>query len=195
MQDWKTLQQKIGPLRYQTSKSDCVPTTVINGLLMVTKAQLNPKLQKLIWNVSLDSNDGPTGWVSCQLLSDTLNAWFKRADQDKYESKQKLRFKSEILDEKSKTPPGLDSIRSCLKLNGVACITTEKGTHYSLIVAEEGDRFLGFDPWWSGDQTQEENLTKFEKYCGLINVEWEKEALSKLLAVKKNRWIHLVSPL
>lgn len=66
--------------------------------------------------------------------------------------------------------------------------------HYSLIIAEEDDRFIGFDPLWWRAPTQEERVTKFKKYCGLINVEWEEKALLKHLDYQNCSWVHLIYP-
>ena len=100
MRDWKRLYKRIGPLRYQASQSDCVPTTVVNGLIVVMETQLKPRLLQLVWNASIDSKAG-TGCVGSQVISDVLNAWFSRARDDGYE-KNRLPFKSEIVEESGK---------------------------------------------------------------------------------------------
>jgi len=139
--DWKKLSKTIGPLRYQMSECDCVPTTIINALLVVRKRRLKPKLLHLIWSVSLDFNKEGTGYVSSQLLAHVLQSWFDRALSDGYETRTP-NVTSEIIEGETVHLNQSNRIARCLNAGGVACLTTENGGHYSLLLAQEGNDYL-----------------------------------------------------
>ena len=187
MRDWKRLYKRIGPLRYQASESDCVPTTVVNGLIVVMETQLKPRLLQLVWNVSIDSKAG-TGCVGSQVISDVLNAWFSRARDDGYE-KSRLPFKSEIVEGGKVHLDRNNPIGRCLNGGGVVCITTKNGTHYSLILAEDNGKYMLFDPWWSPSRSKDD----FLDYHGLVNQVWDRDRLLDELKKPNNKWIHLIS--
>lgn len=191
--DWKKLSKRIGPLRYQMSECDCVPTTIINALLVVRKRRLKPKLLHLIWSVSLDFSKEGTGFVSSQLLAHVLQSWFEPALADGYETR-KPNFKSEILEGEDVHLNRSNRIARCLNAGGVACLTTEDGGHYSLLLAQEGSDYIGFDPWWLESYSSKGHLDNFQKYHGIANTRWTRDELLSELNKKSNRWIHLISP-
>ncbi len=191
--DWKKLSKMIGPLRYQMSECDCVPTTIINGLLVVRKRQLKPKLLHLIWSVSLDFNKEGTGYVSSQLLAHVLQCWFDRALADGYETRNP-KLKSEIIEGETIHLNQNNPIARCLNIGGVVCLTRENGNHYSLLIAQEGNDYLGFDPWWCESYSSEDHAIKFGDYHGIVNIRWTRDELLKEIKRKNNKWIHLIFP-
>ena len=151
MRDWESLYKKIGPLRYESSTSDCVPTTVINGLNVLFERHLHPKLLHLIWSLSMDREKKVgTGWVCCDVLSNLLSKWFERAHEDGYEKAQ-LPFTSKIIEGESVHLGKSNPILRCLNNGGVACLST--ADHYYLILGVENDNFLLFDCWWHKSKT------------------------------------------
>lgn len=191
--DWKKLSKTIGPLRYQMSEADCVPTTIINALLVVRKRKLKPKLLHLIWSVSLDFSKEGTGFVSSQLLAYVLQSWFDRALADRYEAR-KPNLKSEILEGNDVHLGQGNRIARCLNLGGVACLTTYDGGHYSLLLGQEGNEYLGFDPWWQESFASKKHIECFQDYHGIVNMRWSREELLAELSRKSNQWIHLIFP-
>lgn len=189
---WEELSKKIGPLRYQMSEADCVPITIINALLVVRKKRLNPQLLRLIFNVSIDDQEG-TGFVSSQALAHILQTWFERAHEDGYENGI-LGFKSEIVEGESVHLAQNNPVSRCLNQGGVVCLTTMDGGHYSLLIAQENGEYLGFDPWWRASYASKKHRDEFAKYQGIINVRWNREKLSQELKKKDNKWIHLIYP-
>lgn len=194
----KKLSKEIGPLRYQMSESDCVPITIINALLVVRKKLLKPKLLHLIWTVSLDYDTEGTGWVYSQLLAHALQSWFDRALTDKYEAR-KPKLKSEIIEGNDVHLNKDNRIACCLDLGGVACLTTyaDDGVgHYSLLLAQEGNDYLGFDPWWDKSYSSPKHLEEFGNYHGMVNIRWTRDELLSGLnnKGKNNRWVHLIFP-
>ena len=190
MRDWNHLQEKIGPLRYQASKSDCVPTTIINGLAILLESKLHPKLHQLIWALAGDQDKlGGTGWVCCDTLSVLLSKWFQRAHQDN-RADGPLPFTSEIIEGPDVNLGKTGKLFRCLSGGGVACLVTGKNAnHYSLLIGLEGDIFLGFDCWWDEKKTAR-HLEKFAAYKGIVNIKWTREELEKEL--QQSGWVHLL---
>jgi hypothetical protein len=182
---WESLYKKIGPLRYQSSTHDCVPTTVINALTVLFERQLHPKLLHLIWSLSMDGDKG-TGWVCCDVLSTLLSKWFERAHQDGYE-KEKLPFTSKIIEDESVHLGKSNQILRCLNSGGVACLST--ATHYYLILGVEDDNFLLFDCCWHKSKTPKQ-LKELDSYKGLVNTRWSRGKLEDDLSNFK--WVHLL---
>lgn len=193
MRDWNDLYQKIGPLRYQASASDCVPTTLINGLTILLEERLHPKLHQLIWALAGDQDkNGGTGWVCCETLSVLLNTWFERAHQDKRASGP-LPFSSQIIEGKSVNLKKDGELLRCLSNNGVACLVSgKKSDHYSLLIGTENDCFVGFDSWWNGKKTAK-RLESMAEYKGMINLIWTRDELETEL--KQGGWVHLLAHL
>jgi len=190
MQDWESLYHKIGPLRYQASASDCVPTTIINGLAVLMGRPLHSKLHQLVWALAGDQDKhGGTGWVCCDTLAVLLSKWFDRAHEDGRE-KGELPFTSEIIEGKRVDLATNGALLRCLRDGGVACLTTgERADHYSLLMAREGDEFIGFDSFWEGKKTAK-RLESFAAYKGMVNIRWTKEELGNEL--HKGSWVHLL---
>jgi len=188
MRDWNDLYQKIGPLRYQASTSDCVPTTIINGLSILLEGPLPPKLHQLIWALAGDQDkNGGTGWVCCDTLAALLSRWFQRAHQDK-RAPESLPFTSEIIENAINLKPGGKLLR-CLSGGGVACLTTGKNAdHYTLLIGTEGDYFLGFDSWW--DKKTSKRVDAFAPYKGMVNIKWSRGELEDEL--QRCNWVHLL---
>ena len=192
---WTKLYKEIGPLRYQSSTGDCVPTTLLNGLSVLLRRPLHPTLLKLIWSLSVDS--GVTGWVCCDALSSLLTKWFERAATDKYESPSKLRFSSRIIEGADVHLGPNNLLDQCLKMQGVACVSIgPKSDHYVLILGFENGRYLGFNCLWEKDKTSR-NLSVLDSYKGLVNVTWSRSDLKKLIPPRSKvglRWMHLLAP-
>lgn len=193
MRDWENLYKKIGPLRYQASLSDCVPTTIINGLAVLLEGHLHPKLHSLIGSLSADGLQG-TGWVCCDTLSCLLTKWFERAHQDGYYQKgfekKALPFSSKIIEGKAVHLGKSNPLLRCINGGGVACLTTgHKSDHYSLLLGVEDGHFLGFDCWWD-DKGTPKRLENLASYRGLVNVTWSREELQKEL--ERSPWVHLL---
>lgn len=190
MRDWNHLYQKIGPLRYQASTSDCVPTTIINGLTVLFESRIHPKLHQLIWALAGDQDKhGGTGWVCCDTLSVLLSKWFQRAHQD-YRADGPLPFTSEIVEGPSVNLDGRGKLLRCLAGGGVACLVTGKNAdHYTLLIGIEDDCFLGFDSWWNGKKTTK-RLEEFASYKGMANIRWTRAELEKEL--QQSGWVHLL---
>ena len=187
MRNWEALYKKIGPLRYQSSTSDCVPTTLINGLTVLLERQIEPRLLQLIWALSLDREKVGTGWVCCDVLSNLLSKWFDRAHEDGYE-KAALPFTSKIIEGNSVHLRKGNPILRCLNSDGVACLSTAE--HYYLILGVENDKFLLFDCWWDKSNTPK-RLQELGAYKGLVNTTWSREDLENILTDFK--WVHLLS--
>lgn len=202
MNRWKTLASKIGPLRYQSSEADCVPTSVVNGLLVVMGKPISAKLLQLIWSVSIDDGEG-TGYVGCSVIADILQSWFKRSHQDGKEKKS-LPYSSEIIEGETVGLHRNNALARCLNGGGVACITTDKGAHYLLVLAEENSQYLMFDPTWPMDKPSRKTAAKVkenllvgsgEDYNGLVNLIWSRERFQKEITGKHNQWMHLIHKL
>lgn len=191
MRDWEKLYEKIGPLRYQASSSDCVPTAIINGLMVLLEDRLHPKLHQLIWAIAGDQDkNGGTGWVCCDTLALLLNKWFQRAHQDK-RAKEPLPFTSQIIEgNKEVNLNKTGALLRCINGGGVACLVTGKNAdHYSLLLGVDEHGFLGFDSWWDGKKAARE-LENFAPYKGLVNVRWTPSKLKDALA--DSGWVHLM---
>ncbi len=192
--DWKKLSDEIGPLRYQMSEADCVPTTIINALLVVRRRPLKPKLLHLIWSVSIDQNAKGTGWACSQLLAHVLQSWFTYASTDKYE-RGKILLRSDIVEGENVSLDKNNRIARCLNSKGVVCLTTSNGGHYCLLITKEENYYLGFDPSWNSYYSTPEHSDDYRQYHGLVNVCWTREELISELSLEANKWIHTISPL
>lgn len=193
MRNWEELYQKIGPLRYQASTSDCVPTTIINGLAVLLGRHIHPKLHQLIWALAGDQDrHGGTGWVCCDTLSVLLSKWFQRAHEDGRE-KEPLPFSSQVIEGDLVNLKENGALMRCMKGGGVACLTTGKNAdHYALLIGIEGDVFIGFDSWWEGKKTAR-RIEEFASYKGIINMKWTREELAQVL--HNSGWVHLLGRL
>jgi hypothetical protein len=193
MDKWDLLYEEIGPLRYQSSKKDCVPTTLINGLSVLLKCPLNSTLLKLIWSLSLDR--GVTGWVCCDTLSSLLTKWFERAHKDDGEPSERS-YTSRIIEGAAVHLGPRNLLDQCLKNHGVACISIgEKSNHYVLILGFENDRYLGFNCMWDKKSTPK-RLKNLTAYKGLVNITWTRKELEEIMPPPNVglRWIHLLAP-
>lgn len=189
MHDWHQLYNQIGPLRYQASSSDCVPMTIINGLSLLFRRHLHPKLNQLIWALAGDQDKrGGTGWVCCDTLAVLLSKWFDRAHQDNREDGP-LPFTSEIIEGTAVNLEKRGKLLRCLKNGGLACIVTGKyANHYCLLIATDGEDFLGFDSWW--DKNTAKRVEAFSQYKGMVNIRWTREELEREL--QNSGWVHLL---
>jgi hypothetical protein len=179
---------KIGPLRYQASTSDCVPTTIINGVSILLEAPLHPKLHQLIWALAGDHKNGGTGWVCCDTLAALLSRWFQRAHQDE-RAGESLPFTSEIIEGDSINLKRGGKLLRCLSSGGVACLATGKNAdHYALLIGTDEDYFLGFDSWW--DKKTAKRLEAFVTYKGMVNIKWNRTELETEL--QQSSWVHLL---
>ena len=195
MDKWERLYNKIGPLRYQSSTGDCVPTTIVNGLSVLVKRPLHPTLLKLIWSLSVDQE--VTGWVCCDTLSSLLAKWFERAHKDNYEKGSKLRYTSRIIEGVAVHLGPNNLLDQCLKHQGVACMSIgKKSDHYVLILGFENDRYLGFNCLWDENKTPQQ-LENLASYKGLVNITWSRKELEKIIPNPSDvalRWMHLLTP-
>ena len=195
MDKWERLYNKIGPLRYQSSTGDCVPTTIVNGLSVLVKRPLHPTLLKLIWSLSVDQE--VTGWVCCDTLSSLLAKWFERAHKDNYEKGSKLRYTSRIIEGVAVHLGPNNLLDHCLKNQGVACMSIGKESdHYVLILGFENDRYLGFNCLWDENKTPQQ-LENLASYKGLVNITWSRKELEKIIPNPSDvalRWMHLLTP-
>ena len=195
MDKWERLYNKIGPLRYQSSTGDCVPTTIVNGLSVLVKRPLHPTLLKLIWSLSVDQE--VTGWVCCDTLSSLLAKWFERAHKDNYEKGSKLRYTSRIIEGVAVHLGPNNVLDQCLKNQGVACMSIgKKSDHYVLILGFENDRYLGFNCLWDENKTPQQ-LENLASYKGLVNITWSRKELEKIIPNPSDvalRWMHLLTP-
>jgi hypothetical protein len=192
---WQRLYEKIGPLRYQSSEGDCVPTTLLNGLSVLLERPLHPTLLKLVWSLSVDQRT--TGWVCCDALSSLLTKWFERAHQDKYETLSKLRYTSRIVEGAEVHLGPNNLLDQCLRKQGIACISIgEESNHYVLILGFENEQYLGFNCLWDGKRTLQ-RLENLASYKGLVNITWTREELEEVITEPQKvgwRWMHLLAP-
>jgi hypothetical protein len=192
LESFKAVYKKVGPLRYQMADADCVPTTVVNSLLFVTRKTVPHRLMRLIWTSSLDQPRG-TGWVCSRILSDVLHAWFTMSSFDGEAKKLTLAaFRSEV---KQGKDVSLRRIVTTLKTGGAVCLTTENGSHYALLHSHnQGKEFYGFDPTWLGPTKGKTALEHSDKTFGMVNIVWTCEELQNILEDENNQFIHLISP-
>ena len=195
MDKWERLYNKIGPLRYQSSTGDCVPTTIVNGLSVLVKRPLHPTLLKLIWSLSVDQE--VTGWVCCDTLSSLLAKWFERAHKDNYEKGSELSYTSRIIEGEAVHLGPRNLLDQCLRKQGVACMSIGKSSnHYVLILGFENDRYLGFNCLWDENKTPQQ-LENLASYKGLVNITWSRKELEKIIPNPSDvalRWMHLLTP-
>lgn len=190
--DFKKISAAVGPLRYQSSTSDCVPTTVINALLVLLQKRLDPALIRFIWAASLDLGKAGTGSVGSKILAHVLESWFEHAADDKY-VKSALNFRSEIISGDSAHLGPNNALIRCLNNGGVACIMTG-GDHYSLLLCRSGLTYFGFDPYWNTHQVKRAGTVDYSKYHGLVNRSWSRKELLEGLSANENKWFHLIYP-
>ena len=193
MHDWKAIARKTGPLRYQMSESDCVPTTVINGMIFLLQRRIHPRLLNMIWHISVESKGG-SGWVTSQLLSDLLNTWFKLAVYDRNES-DVMPFESRIIEGDAAHLDRNNTIVRALNAGGVCCLTVRDGRHYILLLSTDGQQFLAFDPYWKRDMASADHQTRFSEYHGLVNTVISRAELMSLLKISSNKWVQIISPI
>lgn len=188
---WRSIADAIGPLRYQSSESDCVPTTVINGLLVLYRRQIPAALVKLVWTVGVDFDEG-TGYVGTRTLAALLDAWFKMAYLDTREATP-IALSSRII-ERRDVYLGPDSqIDKTLANGGVCCLTVQKGCHYALLLGmDTQSHYLLFDPGWDGALGKKAHQTEFEKYHGLVNRRLSEAQLNNELRHRYNKYVHLL---
>lgn len=195
MDKWERLYNKIGPLRYQSSTGDCVPTTIVNGLSVLVKRPLHPTLLKLIWSLSVDQE--VTGWVCCDTLSSLLAKWFERAHKYNYEKGSELSYTSRIIEGEAVHLGPRNLLDQCLRKQGVACMSIGKSSnHYVLILGFENDRYLGFNCLWDENKTPQ-RLENLASYKGLVNIIWSRKELEKIIPNPSDvalRWMHLLTP-
>jgi|GEM_PF-2176561 len=193
MHDWKKIASKIGPLRYQMSDSDCVPTTIVNAMLFLLQRRLHPRLLSMLWHISVETKSG-SGWVTCQLLSDTLNSWFLRAHLDGNE-KGVLPFKSKIIEGDAAHLERNNSLARSINIGGVCCLTVNDGKHYVLLHATNGRQFLAFDPYWCRKLSSTASQQRYKEYFGLVNASYTRDELASELENGNNKWIHIIAPI
>lgn len=196
MDKWGRLYEKIGPLRYQSSTSDCVPTTLLNGLSVLLERPLHRTLVKLVWSLSVDQQT--TGWVCCDTLSNLLTNWFERAHLDhEDETSSMLRFTSRIVEGEAVHLGRNNLLDQCLRKKGVACLSIgQESDHYVLILGLENEQYLGFNCLWDKNKTPQQ-VEYFATYKGLVNITWSREELEKIIPKPKYiglRWMHLLAP-
>lgn len=190
--DFPKLRRKIGPLRYQSSESDCVPTTIVNGLLVLLKRRIHPRLLHMIWAVSLDANHG-TGSVSCYTLSSILNHWFGSAHLDGWE-KEPLPFVSDVIEGEAVHLRRNNPLTRTINAGGVCFLVTCNGGHYILLHSVAGKQYLGFDPYMKVRKGSVEQSGIYEKYSGLANVIYLREEIDRLFREEGNQWLHIIEP-
>ena len=193
MRDWKAVARKTGPLRYQMSESDCVPTTVVNGMIFLLQRRIHPRLLNMIWHISVETKTG-CGWVTSQLLSDVLNSWFTRAHYDGNE-KDVLPFESRIIEDDAAHLERNNTLMRALNAGGVCCLTVNNGRHYILVLATNGRQFLAFDPYWNRTIASTSHQDAFSIYHGLVNTEFTRAEIQESLSVSNNKWLHVIAPL
>lgn len=193
MRDWKAIARKTGPLRYQMSESDCVPTTVVNGMIFLLQRRIHPRLLNMIWHISVETKTG-SGWVTSQVLSDVLNSWFERAHYDRNE-KDVLPFESRIIEGDAAHLERNNTLMRALNAGGVCCLTVNDGRHYILVLATNGRQFLAFDPYWNRTIASTSHQDAFSNYHGLVNTVLTRAELQESLSVSSNKWVHVIAPL
>lgn len=190
---YKARHEAVGPLRYQMAVADCVPTTIVNGLLFVTRKQVPQRLMRLIWACSLDQPSG-TGWVCSKILAETLHAWFTMSefDGEKHtlsEFQSKAKQGNEVLLKQN------NALVTALNSGGAACITTEGGGHYALLHShDKGREFYGFDPTWLGPRKRKKAIELSNESFGMVNIRWTRQELLAILSNDANQFIHLIYP-
>jgi hypothetical protein len=190
--NWKKIASKIGPLRYQMSESDCVPTTIVNAMMFLLQRRIHPRLLSLIWHISVETKGG-SGWVSSRLLSDALNIWFTDAHLDKNE-KGSLPLKSKIIEGDAAHLERNNGLMRALNAGGVCCLTMHEGRHYALLLATEQDQYLLFDPWWTKAFGSSSHQEKYSAYFGLVNSTCTRDQLAETLRSENNQWCHVIAP-
>ncbi len=190
--DYQKLRRKIGPLRYQSSESDCVPTTVVNGLLVLLGRRIHPRLLHMIWAISLDASHG-TGSVSCHTLSSILNNWFTSAYQDGWEKGQ-LPFVSDIIEGDAVHLRRNNPLTRSINAGGICFLVTSNGGHYSLLHSVNGGEYIGFDPYLKLRKGSIEQSRIYAEYSGLANVIYQRHEIDELFRDDGNQWLHVIEP-
>jgi len=162
-------------------------------MLFLLQRRIHPRLLNLIWHISVETKNG-SGWVTSQLLSDTLNSWFERAHQDGNE-KDRLLFESNIIEGRSAHLERNNGLMRTLNSGGVCCLTMNNGRHYVLLLATSGRRYFAFDPWWTKKFSSNSHRVEYEQYCGLVNTVYTREKLAEELENDRNKWVHVIAPL
>jgi hypothetical protein len=195
LSNWEKIANKIGPLRYQMSESDCAPTSVINSLLFLKQQPLHPILLKTIYGVSMFGSGGPksgSGWVSCKLLSDVVNSWCELGFYDNFHKKQEKRVSSSILRAGEVNLRKNGKIMKCLNgRGGAVCLSVDQGAHYISILGIEDEKFLVFDPsYWSKRVKLSKGATG--TYFGLINCVITPDELKVMAGDDTNSWAQIL---
>lgn len=188
---WKLIADAVGPLRYQSSEADCVPTTVINGLLVLYRRPIPTALVKLVWTVGVDFDEG-TGYVGARTLAALLDAWFKIAYLDTREATP-IALSSRIIEGREVCLGPDSQIDITLDSGGVCCLTMQKGCHYALLLGRDAQSsYLLFDPGWESTLGKKAHQTEFEKYYGLVNRRLTESQLNDELRHRYNKYVHLL---
>lgn len=190
--DWKKIRLQIGPLRYQFSESDCVPTTVANGLLFLLRRRIHPRLLQMIWSVSLETRHG-TGCVACHTLSSILNNWFSSAHEDGYE-REEMPYTSGVIEGVDVHLKRNNALTRTLNADGICFVATRKGGHFILLHTVASRRYIGFDPYLNIRKGALDQRRVYDEYSGLANVVFSREELEAELKTEENQWVHIVEP-
>jgi len=192
LRDWDAIRRKIGPLRYQSSESDCVPTAIVNGLLFLLRRRLHPRLLQMIWSVSLETRAG-TGYTSCHTLSTILQNWFSFAHEDGFEQEE-MPFISTVVEGESVHLSRNNPLTRTLNYDGIAFLVTNDGAHYVLLHTHKRGNYFGFDPYYKVRKGAKSQNAIYDDCSGLANVRFTRGELEKLFKVDSNKWLHLVEP-
>lgn len=192
MHDWKKIAAKIGPLRYQASESDCVPTTIVNGLIFLLQRRIHPRLLQMIWSVSIESKHG-TGWVTARTLSDILNSWFQVAAADGYED-DVMPYESRVIEGDSVHLARNNALVRAINAGGICCLMVGDGTHYILLHAMDGRDFLAFAPYWKRRKGAVAQRELNDEYFGLVNTRFTRDELIDELTNDYNKWVQIITP-
>ena len=188
---WREIADHIGPLRYQTSQADCVPTTVINGLLVLYQRQLPAALAKLVWTIGVDFKEG-TGYVGARTLAALVDTWFTNAHRDGQEDAE-VPLASRIIEGKDVYVGPNSQIDNTLENGGVCCLTLQGGCHYALLLGWDTEgNYLLFDPWWNSTFGTSSHVADFQNYFSLVNQRLSPSELSTELRHRYNRYVHLL---
>jgi len=141
------------PLKYQSTKYDCVPTTFLNAINYLFKRdEISPMVIQRILLYSLDTinkngehGKGGTTGLSCEFIVQWLNQYFKKSLECEYI------FGNDVnLSQNNK-------LVRCVNEGGVAlCSVSNDKTgsmyHYILCTKADSDFLYFFDPWFRQQQ-------------------------------------------